>query len=386
MMESPAVARLAAHVQAHAPGSRLAAPLVVGWLVTTNCQLDCRHCWVDRRQVEVSPAERLVIARRLAASGSCRVALSGGEVTLLPDLPDLLRELKESGTPVSVYTNALEPAGPAGRGGREGRGSWLDYWDPRVDYAQVSLDGGDRRDFEAQRGAGTFDRFLRGVEFLHRRGVRTLARYIATPFNRGNVHSAARLALDMGFEGFAAELFYPEGRAAEIDERQTVATALKFNASIAEMLGDDALMASRLKLGIVFPCVVRPPDFVREALPRSPERPSLSVAVPNGTTICFVAPSGEVLPASHLESREGYRCGSLLDRDLDDIWRSGPGFARMPRVRDLSSAPCSRCPDFRLCRGGRAERALSRFGTIHAHDPACHRCRTEANAPSRAGN
>src|SRR5512139_2517748 len=84
MMESLAVAPLAQQI-IHL-GSRASSPIIIGWLVTTQCQLNCRHCWVTRNQPQASAPEREKIARKLAESNVCRLALSGGEVTLLPDL------------------------------------------------------------------------------------------------------------------------------------------------------------------------------------------------------------------------------------------------------------------------------------------------------------
>jgi radical SAM protein with 4Fe4S-binding SPASM domain len=365
MMESPATRQLGAQVSV--AGVRLSLPLVVGWLVTTQCQLHCQHCWVEAPYPQASPAEQELIARRLAAEDICRVCLSGGEVTLLPELGRLVRILKEGGIPLSIYTNALA----VGRKTPRGR-HWLDHWDGDIDYAQVSLDGGNCEDFEAQRGKGTFAPFLKGIKFLRQHQVRLLARYIATPFNRADVHGAARLAMELGCEGFAGELFQPAGRAAAISLEDTLAAAQAFNASLETMLRDRELMSSPMQLGICFPNVVPLPVFFRDS---SLQAKPLRRAMQNGTAHCFVLPSGDIFPATYLADEPAYFCGSLLHDDLDNIWREGAGFQKMPRVRDLSQSLCASCPDFCYCQGGSEERAFRRFGTFNAHDPHCHFCR-----------
>jgi len=368
MMESPAVEEMAAHMVV--PGKRFSSPIIVGWLVTTKCQLKCRHCWVDREQPEASPSDRKIIAGKLAKENLCRVCLSGGEVTLIPELGEYVRILKETGTPLSIYTNAIDPIG-------YGRGNvWLDHWDFEIDYAQVSLDGGTQKDFEAQRGKGTFKPFLKGVDLLHRNGARTLARYIATPFNRADVYSAARLAMDLGFEGFAAEIYYPRGRATSIGMEDAIRTANQFNASVRKMVCDTELMESSLRLGIAFPTLVPFPDYVRSTLPKG--KVSLRKPIQNGTVHCFVTPTGEVVPASHLGSDRSFWCGSLLQKSLGEIWKNGSVFERIPKERNLSGTRCSTCPDLEFCQGGHEQRALSHFGTYNAPDPYCYFSRQEA--------
>jgi MoaA/NifB/PqqE/SkfB family radical SAM enzyme len=362
MMESPALGKLAVLLQDS--GRRPTSPILVGWLVTLKCQLRCRHCWIDRRFPEASPAVRETIARRLAEANLCRVVLSGGEPTLLPELGRYVRILKESGTPLSLCTNAMDPIGHA-----RGR-PWLDFWDRETDYAQVSLDGGDRKPFEAQRGRGTFGRFLKGVDLLRRNGVRLLARYIATPFNGADVHAAARLSLDLGFEGFSAELFYPQGRAASLGLEAAVRTARRFNASTEALLLDAGLTGSSLELGISFPVEVRPPRRVLDALPK--RNAPLRIPLCDGTLHGFVMPSGEVCYSTHLDAHDAFRHGSLREDRLPDLWKASPGPGRRPGVRDLRGALCASCPDFHFCRGGRAERAWSHWGTFDAHDPWCH--------------
>lgn len=356
-------------VQISALGVRLSSPLIVAWLVTTQCQLRCRHCWVETPYHQASPREQEIIARRLAAEDICRVILSGGEVTLLPGLGGLVRILKEAGLPLSIYTNAMELGGK-GQGGSH----WLDHWDCDTDYVQVSLDGGTPEDFEAQRGKGTFASFLEGVRFLRQHQVRILARYIATPFNRGDVHAAARLAATLGCEGFAGELFQPSGRAATISLKDTIAVAHAFNASLESMLRDQELMSTPMQLGLCFPNVVPLPAFFREHLRK---RKPLHRPLQNGTAHCFVMPSGDIFPATYVADEPAYFCGSLLRDSLGNIWRKGAGYQRMPWVRDLSQTLCARCPDVSYCQGGLEEWAYKRFGTFDAHDPHCHFCRED---------
>lgn len=364
MLEAPGVVRLWEDLERS--GARPARPLVVSWIIGTECQLRCRHCWGrPRRMPPPSPRVRGRIVERLAEAGVCRVVLSGGEPTLVPELARYLRVLSEAGIPVSLYTNAIQPQGPGGDP------SWLEAWNGEANIVQVSLDGGSPESFEAQRGRGTFARFLRGVELLRQAGARLLAHYVATPFNGADVHGAARLALALGCEGIIAELFYPAGRARAISRQHTVATAEAFNASAAALLRDPDLVGSALKLGLCFPVEVPFPDYVRAAIPPPPI--PLRLPLNFARYSCVVDASGRVYPHSLLADGPAHACGSLLDTDLGSCWAEGAGFRLLPRERDLRGAMCASCEDYGFCRGGRAERAWELAGTFHTHDPHCHR-------------
>jgi len=185
------------------------------------------------------------------------------------------------------------------------------------------------------------------------------------------VHGAARLALELGCEGFIAEIFYPAGRAKTIGREHTLATGEAFTASLEALLRDPGLSRGPLKLGLCFPVETRFPEFLRAAVPRAPVplRGPLNFA----RYSCLIAASGQVYPHSLFADRAEYACGSLLDTDLQACWARGAGFRLLPQERDLSAALCASCEDYSFCRGGRAERAWELSGTFHTHDPHCHR-------------
>ncbi|MCE5241712.1 MAG: SPASM domain-containing protein [Syntrophobacteraceae bacterium] len=150
-----------------------------------------------------------------------------------------------------------------------------------------------------------------------------------------------------------------------------------------KLLRDELVVKSALELGIGFPIEVPLPPYVAVPAPKPDD--SFRVPIAGGQTLCFVTPSGEVAPVTHLDSPERHRYGSLLQDSLKTIWKDEKGIAGFSRERDLSRALCATCPDFSYCRGGRHERALCHWGTWDAHDPWCHFCRQE-NAPPLPGD
>lgn len=361
LMEPEPVA-LIGQMTDHEPGVRLSRPLITGWLMTYRCSLKCRHCWVTRHVAEASPAERAIIAGRLADGGVCRVALSGGEVTLLPDLADCVDILKRGGTPVSIYTNGADL----------GDMEWLRSWDHQLDYVQVSIDGGSPETHEAQRGRGTFRRLEAGLARLKDERVRVVAHYVATPWNGGDLREAALFASRYGCEAFVAEMYIASGRAADQGRTVMEGVAQGFIRSAEELLADDVLMSGPMPVHLALPCVVPFPGWYADPL-RGAWNVRLRRSSPYGTTHCFVVPDGNVFPTPAVADNPAYNSGSLLEHDLLSLWRYGEGFSRFPTTRDLRGTLCDGCPDLVICGGGCDKRAFALTGTFDHHDPWCHR-------------
>ena len=80
------------------------------WELTLACNLACGHCGSRagaRRARELSPAEALVVAGRLADGGVREVTLIGGEAYLRPDWADVARALAARDVVVTLVTGGL---------------------------------------------------------------------------------------------------------------------------------------------------------------------------------------------------------------------------------------------------------------------------------------
>jgi MoaA/NifB/PqqE/SkfB family radical SAM enzyme len=92
------------------PNDTLAAPIRVYLEVTTRCNGRCQYCLNDSRTArpgELSRSELLRTIRNMGQDGVLEVRLTGGEPTLRHDLPDLARQVQESGMALSINSNLL---------------------------------------------------------------------------------------------------------------------------------------------------------------------------------------------------------------------------------------------------------------------------------------
>jgi len=94
--------------------SELSAPLTVHWLVTLKCNARCKYCY--ERDFLLSPgAEEDILSREeissflrdFSTAGGFRIYLTGGEPTLNPNLPFIIRAAYDYGLKSVVNSNGL---------------------------------------------------------------------------------------------------------------------------------------------------------------------------------------------------------------------------------------------------------------------------------------
>jgi MoaA/NifB/PqqE/SkfB family radical SAM enzyme len=184
--------RLARHVAGGAPAGLLRS-LKIKLLSTCNLRcVMCRYWRIPRRSLPLDVVRRVI--DDAAGLGCRKVHLSGGEVTLYPDLVAVIQHAAGRGLRVNLTTNAVLLDRPRAR-------AWLDAG---LHAVSVSLDGARAATHDAIRGvAGSFDQAVKGVRNLQRESQRYGGRLrlrINTVMQRGNLDEMPDLI------GLAAEL------------------------------------------------------------------------------------------------------------------------------------------------------------------------------------
>ena len=112
---------------------------------------------------------------RLAEAGFEKINFAGGEPTLCPWLPDLIKRAKEHGMVTSIVTN-----------GSRITDQWLDDLDGSLDWIALSIDTVDSEKLKqlgrALRGTDpiTVDEYLRIISDIKRRGIRLKINTVVT--------------------------------------------------------------------------------------------------------------------------------------------------------------------------------------------------------------
>lgn len=334
------------------PADHLMGPLTVHLEVTAQCNLRCCHCFADapgadgrRADLSLEELDRLFAA--MAAAGSFRLGLTGGEPLLRPDLIEIIALAESHGISPCLTTNGLLVTEQLASALARRNLAWLN----------VSLEGATPATNDAVRGAGTFVRVKSAIEILRRHVPFSLA-FTVTRYNYHEVDACARLARDVGAQAAVFRPLYPVGRA----RRQT-----EFQPTFSEYRQAIAALARMGDSGDVTLCNAHP--WGPESRRRSQSVLSANFGCGAGNLVCSISASGEVFPCSFL-GPEGV-AGNLRETSLQHIWHNSKVFQR---IRALTGNPrCDRCAEFDLCGGGCRARAMALVSaaTWNSPDPWC---------------
>ena len=156
--------------------------LSVNFHLIKKCNARCEYCFAGfpsvTRKDYLTPAERSDLIDLLVDDGIGKINFAGGEPTLIPDLSDLCRRIKERSQhrcAVSIVSN-----GHRLRKLIEGAGQWFDW-------AALSLDSGDDRVNVAigrtRKGIPYVDKMLELGDVLRSHGVGVKCNTVVSRYN-----------------------------------------------------------------------------------------------------------------------------------------------------------------------------------------------------------
>jgi radical SAM protein with 4Fe4S-binding SPASM domain len=309
------------------------APYKADLALSYGCNNACRHCYneADRRRTPSldTPRWREIMAR-LARLGVPYVVFTGGEPTLVADLPELVAEADRLGMVCGMNTNGRRLADEsfARRLVRAG-----------LSHAQITLLSSRAEVHDAMAGCRSFAETVAGIRSALAAGLHTLTNTTLTRRNAEQAENLVDFLHHLGLRTFAANgMIYSGGGCRE----------------------DDALAEDQLG-----PVVVRLRDRAAELGMRflwytptawcrlSPEELEVGPRRCNAAeySIC-IEPNGDVLPCQSYYVSPG----NILRDPWERIWHS----ALFERFRGRETDPrgsglpetCWNCPDLSACGGG----------------------------------
>ena len=279
-----------------------AGPLFIAWQLTNRCGAHCLACceesgpdkaWSD----ELTRAEAVELAARIAAAGVPYVAFGGGEPLSVPHCCEVFERLSAAGVALKLETD-----------GRYIDTAAAGLLSTSFRCVQISVDGATASTHERVRPGSSFDAAIAAIERLCARG---LAPQLVFVPNRFNVHEAVatyELAVRLGCEAFVTGPLMRLGRAAaaweeiacEAEDWRCTVVALRERAAVAAV-------ATRL-------CIY-PWDILEEMQQRRASPQAMLLIVPNGkvkllNALPFVA--ADLRRVSLAQAWQAYR----------DAWRS----------------------------------------------------------------
>lgn len=307
-------------------------PILSEIALTYGCQARCRFCYAsapDRRTHvrEMGPEEVERVIDMIADEAQCpSLSFSGGEPTLIKELPRYVARAKAKGIRVNIITNGIRCAEP----------DLVDRLaEAGLDSAQVSLEAGSAELHDSIVGRpGSFEQTVQGVRELRRAGIHT---HTNTTICGPNKHHLAELVeflvRELLSEYFSMNIVIRTGASLSDPEMRIDYSELPDLVppvfDLAQSLGIKPVWYSPTPL-----CLFNPMQY----------------GVSSSTCACCesllsVNPAGDVLPCSSFEAG----VGNLLEEGFEDVWR-GPN-ARYWRSKAAAPPGCSECPYYALCYG-----------------------------------
>lgn len=301
--------------------------------VTYGCQNRCAFCYAASpqrgdEQPPMSAAEIVRVMERMFHEAHVpSLSFTGGEATLRPDLPDLIRHAAALGFRVNLITNGVRVADE-------------DYARTLVDAglasAQVSLEAADPGLHDRIVGRpGAHARTVEGVRVFRRLGIHVHTNTTLCGWNLDAAEDIVRfVGRDLGLATMSMNMVIRTGDA--LTGERVGVTYTEVAERLPALLDVAAAEGVRLVWYSPIPyCLFNPVLYGLGAK---------SCACIDG--ILSVDPTGQVLPCSSFEDG----IGSLLERPFERIYKSRP--AQYWRKKRFLPPVCEGCADADVCAGG----------------------------------
>ena len=153
----------------------LTRPETIWFNTGTLCNIACTHCYIESTPtndalVYLTAAEVQGYLDEIAALGwpVREIGFTGGEPFMNPQMIDMARAALAAGFEVLILTNAMQPMMRPRV--REGLAALHRDFGARLTL-RISLDHFDPANHDEERGAGSFDRTIAGMEWLRDQGI-----------------------------------------------------------------------------------------------------------------------------------------------------------------------------------------------------------------------
>ncbi len=182
------------------------------YLYNKNCNLRCRHCWIDPGcnntvQGELRFEEVKDLFLQGKALGMSGVKLSGGEPLLFSYIRPLIRFLGEEKLKIVLETNGTLVDDEIAAALSEAHA-----------FVSVSLDGSNEKIHNLLRlSSNSFRDAIRGIEVLERHGIAPQIIFSIHRKNQDNLGEMIAFARSLGADSLKINLIRGVGRAADLD-------------------------------------------------------------------------------------------------------------------------------------------------------------------------
>jgi radical SAM protein with 4Fe4S-binding SPASM domain len=336
------------------------APIDVFINVNNLCNLRCPYCYSNSgphaRIAELTTSEVLDLADQMGAMGVLRTNILGGEPLIRADLLDLLARLRRHRIRVELTTNGTllerEHVSELKRLGI---------------HVTVSVDGGSEESNRQMRGEGSFAKAWSAVGMLVEAGLVPTISVTISRLNYRAVRDSIEAFARLGVRAFNLNRLYPT----ELVRKKW--SELFPLPSESAALGREivAIQDQRPELRLNGSYASWSNKYHRPKAQQASHQNDDYWICGAGISSCIVRPDAWVTPCNTMWE---YKCGSLREQSLLEIWRNSTALAELraeARKSYKEQKVCDGCNHQSECRGGCHAAAMQTRGTAFDRDPIC---------------
>ncbi len=219
--------------------------------ILTACNLACSHCYINHVQhgTTTLSQERIEAWLELFAAPEKKsnLILLGGEPTMHPDLPHIIKKGKKLGFSVTVDSNGYLFH------------DLLDRTSPKLlDYLSFSLDGPNSEVNDPIRGNGVFEECIKNLKKAVEKGFCVSVIYTVSGRNIDHLHKMVPLLVELGVKRFFIQVIGLRGESAKDRKEGSIADPETLQVSREKWLSvvpEVARKAAVMGLHVIYPKV-----------------------------------------------------------------------------------------------------------------------------------
>ena len=213
--------------------------------ILTRCNLRCRHCYINPEQhgKETLPSGTITswLKALIDKTQASNLIFIGGEPTLHPDLPLLIRTARKIGyASITVDTNGFF------------FNRILDKVTPEeVNYFSVGLDGSCKDVNDRIRGHGSYDKCVAGIQEALGKGFKVSLIYTVSRLNISDLKNMPHFLKSIGIHRFFIQVIGIRGKSAQHKDQKLQLTKREWSSVVARA----ADRAVKLGIHVTYPKV-----------------------------------------------------------------------------------------------------------------------------------
>jgi putative heme d1 biosynthesis radical SAM protein NirJ1 len=342
---------------------------VVVWNCTNTCNLKCKHCYADSKNIkfeeELNTEEAKEFIEDLGGFKVPVLLISGGEPLIRKDIFELIEYAKKYSIRSTISTNGTLIDKEMAKKIRASE----------VSYVGISLDGIDSRHDDFRGVQGSFNKAISGIRNCLEVGQKVGLRFTV---NRNNYDQLEDIFHLIKEEKIPRVCFYHlaySGRGSNMikeditygEKRQAMdlimKKAMEFGKKVEILTVDNHSDAAYLFLQ------------VKEKYPELTDRVWDLIQMNGGNRSGMALANVDFKGNVHADQfTQHYSFGNVLERRFSDIWKD-PIDSLQIKLRNrkvILKGRCSKCKWLGVCNGNLRVRAEAVTGDFWESDPACY--------------